>query len=587
MKKVLRNMLLFGALMSGSLQAQADIVGNTDCSTGYLGAFSDPFILEPNQTLYVEFVNHSSRVNNWENWLLEVANGEHGTNGFQQYFVLRADNAAMSPQGVSWESTTWFTSMDSNFNWGTFLTDMDGSTVKMTVERVGKTVNVNADITTTTGTKYYEKFIMDCGDGTQDIVAYLSVEKAYLDIDYNSVQITDNGMPSQEVEGQLIGATDNSSPFWTAFSDYFYIAPDQTLTVKFNNYSDCQEIYHNWLLAVCNNAPRGGEGYKEYFVMRADNWGWGDNWNAENLSNDWEGWETFLQDMNGAEVQLTIRREDARVYVDVLITTPNGDLYFKNYFTECGDGKQVLRAFFTVEKSHIIITESDTFGDLPGGLVGNIDYSSAWWTAFSDYYTLQPNETLAMTFQNCSSQVNNWNNYNLCLCTDADRGATDYNEYFVVRSDVYGWGDLYANGTFTHNFPTTTDDQGNIIIDGRVFRSFMNGATVTMNIVRQKAKVTVAFDIQGTDGNVYNETFTLPECGDGTQNVRAFLIPDNSYLIIDESSVSITPSELDMETAIHEVQNETDAATVYTLQGIRVKKAQHGVFIKNGKKYVR
>ena len=595
MKKILQNMLLIGALMLVCTQAQADIVGNENNTTGYLGAFSDPFVVEPEQTLYVEFVNYSSKAENWNNWLVEVNNAEHGADGYTQYFVLRADNAAMSPQGVSWENVSWFTSLTSNFNWDTFKEDMDGSLVKLTVKRSGKTVDVYADITALSGTSYYEHFVMDCGDGTQDIVVYLSVDGSHLDVDYNSVQISDNA--GQEVEGQLVGATDNSSMWWTAFSDYYTLAPNQSLRLNFKNYTAGQEMFQNWVAVVTSNAKRGGVIYSEYLVQRADGFGWGSAYDEQNVTLsypttiDEEGntvtdWNQFNRLMDGADVELILTRNGAIVDIDVTMTATTGEMLTLNSSANCGDGNQVIRLFLTVDKSHLIVTDSEISGDLPQGLVGNIDYSSGWWQAFSDRYTLKPGETLNMTFKNFGDQEENWHNYNLCVSSDFDGDAVGYEEYFVIRGDLFGWGNAYNEQNFSNNYPTTTDNDGNTVVDWAKFRAFMNGATVNMSVKREDQKVTATFNILGSDGNEYVEEFYAP-CGDGTQNIRAFLICDTNYLIIDENSIEIVSGDAGSTTGISELGSQRADAPLYNLQGVRVEKAQRGIYIQDGKKYVK
>ncbi|MCF0203103.1 MAG: glycoside hydrolase family 43 protein, partial [Bacteroidaceae bacterium] len=72
-----------------------------------------------------------------------------------------------------------------------------------------------------------------------------------------------------------LGATNNSSPFWSAFSDYYTLEGDGTLEAKFVNYTAGANNWENWLLACSTDANRGATGYSEYFVQRADLWWWG------------------------------------------------------------------------------------------------------------------------------------------------------------------------------------------------------------------------------------------------------------------------------------------------------------------------
>ena len=66
-----------------------------------------------------------------------------------------------------------------------------------------------------------------------------------------------------------------------------------------------------------------------------------------------------------------------------------------------------------------------------------------------------------------------------------------------------------------------------------------------------------------------------------------FLICDTSYLIIDGDSIEVTPAEGDDTTGISELNSDAASTPLYNLQGVRVEKAQRGVYIQNGKKYVK
>jgi len=82
------------------------------------------------------------------------------------------------------------------------------------------------------------------------------------------------------------------------------------------------------------------------------------------------------------------------------------------------------------------------------------------------------------------------------------------------------------------------------------------------------------------------EEFYAP-CGDGTQNIRAFLICDTNYLIIDENSIEIVSGDAGSATGISELGSQQADAPLYNLQGVRVEKAQRGIYIQDGKKYVK
>lgn len=152
--------------------------------------------------------------------------------------------------------------------------------------------------------------------------------------------------------GFTLGAENNSSAFFTAFSDYYPMTGNGTLEAKFVNYTAGANNWENWLLVCTNDYNRGASAYKEYLVLRADNLWWAtgvSNTNSGCTSN--YNWSTFKQDMNGATVLLTATREGSKIVVNHDITTASGkSLYYKLTRNATLDNK--IRFFFTNEKSH-------------------------------------------------------------------------------------------------------------------------------------------------------------------------------------------------------------------------------------------
>ena len=151
--------------------------------------------------------------------------------------------------------------------------------------------------------------------------------------------------------------------------------------------------------------------------------------------------------------------------------------------------------------------------------VGPEDCSAVWWSAWSDYFVIPANQTFHTKFINHTSGADQWNNWNLVVATDADRGAAGYSEYFVLRSDLYGWGNADYNAA-----NITNEGYG----DWEQFKKNMEGATVDMTVERRGAEVYVTAVATCKDGTVYKEMYHQPCAADG--NIRAFLACDHSYL---------------------------------------------------------
>ncbi|MGN0054005.1 MAG: LamG-like jellyroll fold domain-containing protein [Bacteroides sp.] len=327
-----------------------------------------------------------------------------------------------------------------------------------------------------------------------------------------------------------VGADDCSAAWWSEFSNYFRIPTNGSMKLKFTNHTSGAFNWNNWNICICTDAERGGSGYAEYMVLRSDLYGWGESYGSGTWSSEgYDDWDAFRADMEGAQVTVIVTRKDAAVTVDATAVALNGHIYKETFNTTCGDGTQVIRAFFVMDGSYIEFDTDETSALTPIDIqtpdIGAEDCSTGWWQEFSDYFQIPAGQNLHLEFENHTSGAFNWNNWNLCLCTDAERDGSGYAEYYVIRSDLYGWGESYGTGTW--------ESEG--YNDWDAFRADMEGAQVVLNILRDGATVTTTATATSPNGNVYKETFKTG-CGDGTQTVRAFLIVDGSHLKLDEAN---------------------------------------------------
>ncbi len=160
--------------------------------------------------------------------------------------------------------------------------------------------------------------------------------------------------------------------------------------------------------------------------------------------------------------------------------------------------------------------------------VGNTDNTSAFWSAFSDYYTIQPNRSLRLSFTNHSDKAKTFHTWVGVITSDFDRAsaaASDtegYWEYLVLRGDDGRWGSSSAAGTFTSNFTRSGDDDATV-------SEWLDGAHVELTISRSSSTVTMRADMYSTDGGYYWEQMVIT-AGTGTQNIRFFLTTQNGHL---------------------------------------------------------
>lgn len=326
-----------------------------------------------------------------------------------------------------------------------------------------------------------------------------------------------------------IGSPDCTAPWWTEFSNYYRIPSNTTMNFRFVNHTSGGGNWNNWNLCLCTDADRGADGYAEYIVIRSDLYGWGESYDGGNWTSEGYGdWDKFRVDMEGAIVNVKVVREDTKATITAIATCPDGTVYKESIFAECGNANDVVRAFFIVDGSYLEFDKNGCFASwsvpVTSAAIGAEDCSAPWWTEFSDYFSIPKGLGLHLGFQNFTSGGGNWNNWNLCVCTDAERGADGYAEYFVIRSDLYGWGESYDGGNWSN------EGYG----DWDKFRVDMNGAYVDLSILRDNETANVEAKASCSDGTVYIERFH-GATGNANDQIRAFLIVDGSHLKMNTS----------------------------------------------------
>lgn len=190
--------------------------------------------------------------------------------------------------------------------------------------------------------------------------------------------------------------------------------------------------------------------------------------------------------------------------------------------------------------------------------IGNTDFSSGWWAAFSKYYVVPDGEKWNGVFNLHinPSATNTYKNFALILSSDADRGAEDYKEYGAIRFDNQPsgnseWGDYidrsYVESTLT--FETDTDAGVDKL-----------GGKVTLTVDRTNAE---AFTVTMTNGVVtksYKQPYALENLNadPSNTNIRCFLVPEGSYIDFLQSNIEpiggYTSAE-DKEPVSMELQN--------------------------------
>lgn len=183
-----------------------------------------------------------------------------------------------------------------------------------------------------------------------------------------------------------------------------------------------------------------------------------------------------------------------------------------------------------VKDSLAALLGDKTMIDISVAEVGASDYTSGWWVDFSQYFEVPQGKCLTIKFINHNGgSVNNWNNWNLCVAT-GERDSDGYSEFFVLRSDAYGWGNGDYNSAMIGQDYPDTDGDGDIWND---FRKHLDGAEVEMMIDYAAAGTIFVTAVHtSADGLVLTETYEQPVTG---TSVTAFLIADASFMEVKEA----------------------------------------------------
>jgi hypothetical protein len=351
-----------------------------------------------------------------------------------------------------------------------------------------------------------------------------------------------------------VGNADNSSTWFTAFSSDYTLADNQKLYLEFTNYTSdyvagTWKDWFNWVIIVKNDqdghSTTDNSNYAEYFGMNSANNSWGARSVAENLYCQNYVWlEANQKRMNGANVKMTITRENGRVSIYALMsnttqegteTSPTPKSWSESSFFDlpAEAASQNIRVFLSVEKAHIVIDNSKTATTPTTAgyyTVGTTAKDALFFSAFSDYYSVPANQTMKLHFKNYSLKGGNYQNWIAVLTNNKKRGVEGYAEYLVLRNDNYGWGTKYGAGTLTSNFAWDYDPKGTTT-DGEKFRDEMDGSDVVMSVTRSGATFTVYADITASDGTTKRYEQFVGTC-DANEELYFFLTTELGYLSV-------------------------------------------------------
>ena len=146
-----------------------------------------------------------------------------------------------------------------------------------------------------------------------------------------------------------LGAPDCSTGWWQVFTPNVKVRAHQICTVNFTNYTSGVSNWNNFVL-ILNRAD-----LSEYAVVRADNYGWGDGYNACKPSGGQADWGAWLSAMNGAKVTMQIANNgDGTADVKTVMHGTDGVDYIQDYIGINTIDPDNFYFRFTVDGSYLV-----------------------------------------------------------------------------------------------------------------------------------------------------------------------------------------------------------------------------------------
>lgn len=147
--------------------------------------------------------------------------------------------------------------------------------------------------------------------------------------------------------------------------------------------------------------------------------------------------------------------------------------------------------------------------------VGTTDFSTGWWSAFSDEYTVTSGASTTVTMYCYSNNLNNYHSPSTIL------RKADLTEYAVVRMDNYGWGGGYETATATNDW------------DFDAFAANISGSKVEITVTNNGDDTAdVRYDVTYANGETHFQEYTGITVESSDLNFA--LVLEGAYLVIVE-----------------------------------------------------
>jgi hypothetical protein len=506
------------------------IVGAEDNSSGWWTSFSDYFAIPTNKLLHLEFINHGTGVNNWNNWNLAVTNeiADRTADGYKEYFVIRADawgwGGKMGDEGFPFDIkmlTQNYPDTDGDGDiWNDFRTTMQGAKVTIDIDH-SSTGNVYVTATAvgtngTTLTETYKQQVSATADLTSFLIcdgSYFEMKKAYL-IPSKVTVVEDVNPVSISIEGTPSFVELGNENFWgDAIATVTYADGSSeevdSADISFNVDPEMTTLGVKTVVVAYSKTKQGAytQAVSTYYTLEVTNPIVSLAVTTLPIITKYHFFNNDPILFNTTGIVVTGTYSDGTKAI-----MPNETLQFGKVPAE--EGSQGATISYVGATKTVTTTCPLTL--IKGvSQVGATNFSSAWWTAFSDDYNVPSGSSKTFTMYCYSDNLANWHS----PCTILRKA--DKTEYGVVRMDSFGWGAGYASAIRTSDW---------------------NWDTFQKNISGSKVVITVKNNGNNTADILYNVTYATGEMHFqkyagltvDSSDLNCALVTEVSYLVITE-----------------------------------------------------
>lgn len=507
------------------------IVGAEDCSTVWDGATSQWFTVPANRLLHIDFINHGSEANNWNNWNLRLADASENK---VELFVIRSDaygwgNADFALSAMEFNYGKLAASAGVEDLWAYFRSVMDGARVEMEIDH-SKTGNVyvTATMYAQNGDILVEKYHQPVS-ATEDIYATLVCDGSWFDIknaytvtskvqaleDFDAVSISVSGMP-QSLE---IGQTDfwGSAVATVTFADGSQAVAD-TADITFSVIPDLNTVGEKTVVLSYSKTKLGQAGATVlgYYTLNVVN-------NVVSIAvTKMPYLDTYyiFDQLEGTKLRFdTCGIVVTATYADNTTgVIANNVLVFDSIPAVVGTPEVKITyvgstdEFTTTCQINVVKGTSE---------VGKADYSNGFGATSTPDVPVQAGDSVVLKGMLYSLSLQNYHSPCVIL------RKANLSEYAVFRMDHFGWGG---------SWDAIKDVQGKVVSNWNwdFFRQYLTYSLVTITVKNNgDGTAYVKYDVVYPNGEKHFQYYTgIPI--DDIADLQISIVPESSYMVFFE-----------------------------------------------------